>query len=105
MALRASELASLIEGSQSQVATLQTISNSFKGGAKNTTVKKHVDNVLGHLVKNGFLVLKNKDTEIYQVTGKVDYLYEVLDFIASCENIDIFNQEDGPKSFQEELDI
>lgn len=39
------------------------------------------------LRENGYLVLANPEREIYRVTGKIEYLQEVVEFLMSHEGV------------------
>lgn len=49
--------------------------------ARNTN-REILRRMLDKLVSEGFAVLFNKDTETYRITGKIDQLYTVLQFIS-----------------------
>lgn len=69
---------------ESQLRGLQTVIRD--GGAKFTN-RELLKRLLEHLKNDGYLVLVNVNTEMYQTTGKVDQLKSVLTFLA--ENTDI----------------
>lgn len=69
---------------ESQLRGLQTVIHD--GGAKYTN-RELLKRLLEHLRNDGYLVLVNVNTEMYQTTGKVDQLKSVLTFLA--ENTDI----------------
>lgn len=50
-------------------------------------VRSMLDRVLQQMVKSGYLV-QDRENDRYQVTGKIDYFYEVMDFLAENENIE-----------------
>ncbi|SHE19163.1 hypothetical protein [methanotrophic endosymbiont of Bathymodiolus puteoserpentis (Logatchev)] len=54
-----------------------------------------------YAVALGYLQLANRDTLIYQVTGKLDYFYQSLQFIQEHEEIPIEQGEE--ESTQETL--
>lgn len=53
-----------------------------EGNARNT-VRENLRRLLMHLAKDGYLHLASKETEMYQVTGKIDQLYVVLDYLSN----------------------
>ena len=69
---------------ESQLRGLQTVIRD--GGAKFTN-RELLKRLLEHLRNDGYLVMVNVNTEMYQTTGKVDQLKSVLTFLA--ENTDI----------------
>ena len=56
-------------------------------GVRRETVSERTAGVLDELAKEGLTVLRNRDAQVYLVTGKIDYFYEVLDYIDSREKI------------------
>lgn len=56
-------------------------------GVRRETVSERTAGVLCELAKAGLTVLRNRDEQIWLVTGKIDYFYEVLDYIGSREKI------------------
>jgi len=69
---------------ESQLRALQTVIRD--GGAKFNN-RELLSRLLDHLKRDGYLVLVNANTDMYQTTGKVDQLKNVLTFLA--ENTDI----------------
>ena len=62
-----------------EIATLLSV--------RRETVSERTAGVLDELAKEGLTVLRNRDAQVYLVTGKIDYFYEVLDYIDSREKI------------------
>jgi len=58
---------------------------SFTGS--DTTLKTRLEKLLNTLADWGYLVLVDKDSLIYQATGRLDYFYQALDFIRDNEQI------------------
>ena len=52
-----------------------------EGNARNT-VRENLRRLLMHLAKDGYVFLASKETETYRVTGKVEQLYAVLQFLS-----------------------
>ena len=65
------------------------------------SIKGRLEKLLSTLQKWGYLQLANRDTLIYQVTGKLDYFYQSLQFIQEHEEIPIEQGEE--ESTQETL--
>lgn len=61
------------------------------------TSKGRLAKLLKTLTTWGYLSLVNRDTEVYQVTGKLDYFYEALHFIQEHEELPLEQQEDEPQ--------
>ncbi|EOG7186286.1 hypothetical protein ACLH9T_001361, partial [Salmonella enterica] len=51
------------------------------------TASEKLDVVVEFLVKEGIAHLVNKERQLYVMTGKLDFVYEVLDFIDMHEKI------------------
>lgn len=70
------------------VAQSSTIEVQLKGliglihnGAQRNSNHENLIRLMAHLCKDGYLMLANKDTGAYQVTGKIEQLYAVLQFL------------------------
>jgi hypothetical protein len=55
-------------------------------GVSDGTQKGILDRILKQLEKWGYLMLSSKENSTYRFTGKVDYLYEVVDFLMANES-------------------
>ncbi len=55
--------------------------------SSDSSVRSMLDRVLQQMVKSGYLI-QDRENDRYQVTGKIDYFYEVMDFLAENENIE-----------------
>ncbi len=80
-----SELAVRIEDNPPQRKKLEEIATLL--GVRRETVSERTAGVLDELAKEGLTVLRNRDEQLYLVTGKIDYFYEVLDYIDSRQKI------------------
>lgn len=70
------------------VAQSSTLESQLKGllgvitnAAMRNTNHDNLRRMMEHLAKDGYVVLANKDTGAYQVTGKIEQLYAVLQFL------------------------
>lgn len=68
-------------------AEFQSISSLGKGNTNDGKLKSSLDKQLRFLRDEGYLILANAEREIYQVTGKIDYLTEVVRFVMNADNI------------------
>lgn len=76
-------------------AEFQSISSLGKGATNDGKLKTSLDKQLRFLRDDGYLILANAEREIYQVTGKIDYLTEVVRFVMNADNIkDDLKEED-----------
>jgi hypothetical protein len=60
---------------------LKSLQNVISGASLRHTNYENLRRLLEHLAKDGYVVLANKDSGTYQVTGKVEQLYAVLQFL------------------------
>jgi len=87
-------LLQVTENNQALADRLQTF-NRFKDFAcADDAVKARLEKLLKTLQQWGYLHLSNRDTLIYQVTGKMDYFYQALQFIKEHEQLPIDHEDD-----------
>jgi hypothetical protein len=60
---------------------LKSLQNVISGASVRHTNHENLRRLLEHLAKDGYVVLASKDSGTYQVTGKVEQLYAVLQFL------------------------
>lgn len=74
-----------LEAAVSQSSTLEAHLKSLVGYITNAAMRntnhENLRKLLDHLTKDGYMVLANKDSGTYQVTGKIEQLYAVLQFL------------------------
>ena len=74
-----------LEAAVSQSSMLETQLKALLGvitnAAQRNTNHENLRKMMDHLAKDGYVVLANKDTSAYQVTGKMEQLYAVLQFL------------------------
>lgn len=74
-----------LETAVSQSTILETQLKSLIGvisnAAQRNTNHENLRRLMDHLVKDGYAILANKDTGTYQLTGKIDQLHAVLQFL------------------------
>ena len=58
-----------------------------KGPTGDGTLRGTLERLLKKLRDDGYLVLANPECEIYEVTGKIEYLQEVVDFLMAHQSI------------------
>lgn len=61
---------------------LKSLVNVISGASQSNSVLANLQRLLDHLTKDGYLVLVNKDTGTYQVCGKIEQIYAVLQFLS-----------------------
>jgi hypothetical protein len=87
-------LLQVIESNQALADRLQTFSRFKDFVCTDDAVKSRLEKLLKTLDQWGYLHLSNRDTLIYQVTGKLDYFYQALQFIKEHEQLPIAQDED-----------
>jgi hypothetical protein len=89
-----SSLLQVIEQNQALADRLQSFAKFRDFTGSDDSVKSRLEKLLSTLHKWGYLTLANRDTLIYQVTGKLDYFYQALQFIQEHEQIPIEQPDD-----------
>ena len=84
-----SSLLQVIEQNQALADRLQRFATFKDFTSGDDSVKGRLEKLLNTLQKWNYLSLANRDTLIYQVTGKLDYFYQALQFIQEQEQIPI----------------
>jgi len=87
--LALSSLLQVIENNQALADRLQAFAKFKDFTSNEDSVKGRLEKLLNTLHKWGYLQLANRDTLIYQVTGKLDYFYQSLQFIQENEEIPV----------------
>ncbi|EAA9928487.1 hypothetical protein A6856_23775 [Salmonella enterica] len=82
-------LSAQIQSSPSLMNKLDSIYRQPKVSRKKVreTASEKLDVVVEFLVKEGVAHLVNKERQLYVMTGKLDFVYEVLDFIDMHEKV------------------
>ena len=74
-----------LEAAVSQSSMLETQLKGLLGVITNAAMRntnhENLRRLMDHLARDGYVVLANKDTGAYQVTGKIEQLYAVLQFL------------------------
>ena len=72
----------------------------FKRILGKTATQERLTIILDVLVKEGYLVLTNNESSIYQVSGKIEYFYSCLDFIRDHEQIPLEEEDEGQRGLE-----
>ncbi|MBT2321892.1 hypothetical protein J7E62_05915 [Variovorax paradoxus] len=74
-----------LERAVSQSSVLETqlkgLVNVITSAAMRNSNHENLRRLLDHLQRDGYVILANKENSAYQVTGKIDQLYAVLQFL------------------------
>lgn len=84
--IEANRLMAAIDENPSLRNELQTLVNLSKTSSDGT-LRNALQKLLKKLKDDGYLILANPEREIYEVTGKVEYLQEVVDFLMVHESV------------------
>lgn len=116
------ELALCSPGERIQLVTLETqvaanttlaaqlrelVLGTITGGSVRFTDRENLRRLMEHLARDGYVVLAEKTTETYQVTGKVEQLYAVLTFLDENKAIaeqDVQDQLELPDDQEQDQD-
>lgn len=75
------ELDATVSQSTMLETQLKSLHNVISGASVRHTNHENLRRLLEHLAKDGYVVLASKDSGLYQVTGKIEQLYAVLQFL------------------------
>lgn len=75
------ELDAIVSQSTMLESQLKSLQNIISGASLRHTNHENLRRLLEHLAKDGYVVLANKESGTYQVTGKIEQLYAVLQFL------------------------
>jgi hypothetical protein len=75
------ELDAAVSQSTMLETQLKSLHHVISGASGRHTNHENLRRLLEHLAKDGYVVLANKDSGLYQVTGKIEQLYAVLQFL------------------------
>lgn len=96
-----SSLLQVIEQNQALADRLLSFAKFKDFAGNDDSIKARLEKLLATLHKWGYLKQANRDLLIYQVTGKLDYFYQALQFIQEHEQIPIDQAEED--AIQENL--
>lgn len=85
--IEAHALMAAIDGNPGLRAEFQALGNVSRGGTPDGKMKSSLNRQLRMLVDEGYLIVANAEREIYQVTGKIEYLTEIVQFLMTTDNI------------------
>ena len=102
--IEANRLMAAIDENPNLRVELQAIAALGKGAGGDGTLRGTLERLLKRLRDDGYLVLANPEREIYEVTGKIEYLQEVVDFLMAHESVkEELDEEDDGAGRQESL--
>ena len=92
--IRFSEVLTLVTDNDLNAKHLSQLLSFKMFKTSKQTISEQLQVIFDRLVKEGLLVPKNKSEMLYQVTGKSDYVQQVMQFIIDRENIVIDDAKD-----------
>lgn len=100
------ELDMAVAESSSLEAQLKTLQSVIHNSAQRLSRRESLKRLVEHLCKDGYLVLVSKDTETYQVSGKIEQMYAVLSFLDENQVIpnDEIDDQIDPRTQQDLVD-
>lgn len=102
--IEANRLMAAIDENPNLRGELQALAGLGKGPTGDGTLRGTLERLLKKLRDDGYLVLANPEREIYEVTGKIEYLQEVIDFLMAHQSIpDEVEEETEADARQESL--
>jgi len=100
--IEANRLMAAIDQNPNLRSELQALAGLGKGPTGDGTLRGTLERLLKKLRDEGYLVLANPEREIYEVTGKIEYLQEVVDFLMAHQSIPDELEEDTEGDTQQE---
>ena len=91
--LRGSDLLSAIESAPSLIEELSKIARSNVFKSSSSDPKKQLERVTERLCDDGYLVKKGSSGSVFSATAKWSRLYEMLEFVATHEQLDLHEEE------------
>jgi hypothetical protein len=102
--IEANRLIGAIDENPNLRGELQSLAGLSRGSTGDGTHRGMLDKLLKRLCDEDYLVLVNPEREIYRVTGKIEYLQEVVDFLMAHQSIpDELEEESDAVAHQETL--
>ncbi|NCA90727.1 MAG: hypothetical protein EOM92_18070 [Gammaproteobacteria bacterium] len=101
--IEANRLMGAIDQNPNLRSELQALAGLGRGPTGDGTHRGTLDRLLKKLRDEGYLELANPEREIYAVTGKIEYLQEVVDFLMAHQSIPDEIEEESDADTQESL--
>jgi hypothetical protein len=75
------DLESAVNGSTTLGSQLRNLLDVIHGGNARISDRENLHRLMEHLCKDGYVILLDRSTDTYQITGKVEQLYAALSFL------------------------
>lgn len=89
-------LMAAVDGNPGLRAEFQTLGRLTGSSTNDGKLRSLLASYFKELVNDGYLIVANAEREIYQVTGKIEYLTEVVQFLMTTNNISDDTVEEQP---------
>jgi paraquat-inducible protein B len=86
--IQLAELESLVLASASLTTLLTSLIEVIYNGNARNSVRENLSKLLEHLAKDGYVMLADKSSGTYQITGKIEQLYTAMRFLDDNQAID-----------------
>lgn len=91
------KMSGIISQNESLISALRNVSSMVKGLSSDTD-RGRLDRIAKKMRQDGYLIEANKEQDLYQFTGKIEYLHAVTQFLVTHDNI---SEED--EQFQQQV--
>ncbi|CAG9179997.1 hypothetical protein LMG23992_04137 [Cupriavidus laharis] len=102
--IRLATMEELIIESASLENQLNNLSGVIKGFNPRQSIRENFRRVLEQLREDGYVTLFNPQADIYKITGKIEYLYQIIEFISENEAIQAERIDDEIGDEQQTID-
>ncbi len=100
--IRLHQLLNMIENEPSLCEQMNRLTQSGMFKTNKTNITEQLSWVLQKLEHTGYLVKPNPQGALYIVTGKMNYLHQIIAFLNDAENLDLDKQLDEQNTQQQE---
>ncbi|MFK5948453.1 MAG: hypothetical protein QM500_06750 [Methylococcales bacterium] len=100
--IRLHQLLNMIENEPSLCEQMNRLTQSVMFKTNKTNITEQLSWVLQKLEQTGYLVKPNPQGALYIVTGKMNYLHQIIAFLNDAENLDLDKQLDEQNTQQQE---
>ncbi|MGB8417671.1 hypothetical protein [Paraburkholderia sp.] len=85
--IRLSTMEGLVIESASLESHLNSLSSTIKGFNQRNSIRENLRRVFEQLRDEGYVILANPTADTYQITGKIEYLYSIIEYISENEMV------------------
>lgn len=100
--IETNKLVAEIDANPSLRADLQSVAASAKLPIGDNNVRNTLERLLKRMLEEGYLVLSNPERDIYEVTGKIEYLQSIVDFLMDHQGISDDLADEERRSFADQ---